>query len=378
MIRILSSLQLAILVGFAGGAFAPVDAAEGKSLINKDAYALAKLLKPARLSAKVGEGDFDAAQKQLIRILEALERGDRTSGPRPKDMLELAYDHFVEGMNPQWKLQAQSALLKTWEEAHSLGLFDVGSKFTTKITRGPDTGKECVFEYIAPPDQLPLFSNDYANVRVVAPSKQRVGTELSPYDLAAVQRLSRIGEEALGIRLEEKQDNKEAAKAARAPWEREMAAAGDAAEAAPKLIFSGGITASPSKSNGERYEATLEITNLSRHPTEVEVECWFLGITGEKRRRYRMGDASRTVPLRAGEVWRGEFFSNPVNKFRGTVAMLDGLNPKNKKDKKKIVVKGRGWVARVLHKGEVIAMAASTNDLLPYAGEEFEALKALP
>lgn len=117
-------------------------------------------------------------------------------------------------------LATSHAILRCWETARRLGLFDEEEKFRTTIQNGDEEGEEAVFEYIIPVDKVPELSTDPVNLRLVTPATRRtdengpLGDTAQRY-VAGVQSLSEevlYGvEDKLGYNAKEREEiwNKE-------------------------------------------------------------------------------------------------------------------------------------------------------------------------
>jgi hypothetical protein len=356
----------------------------GASSINRSAQSLAKLLKPSALSQKVGGSDFEAAKAQVIKIIRALEETKRGAGPAPDDLLETAWG-FRDDVGKVRRVVAQSALIRAWEEARVLGLFDEEGEFTGEITRGPDQGQKAVFEYIVPADRAPHFSRDYANIRIVAPSEaRREGGAITPGDEVALGQLTRIYEESEAKEAHDVLEKAaplneigETAREEREEFARELEVAGDAAKALPSVRVEGRVTATPSHLSGNRWRVSLDVSNLSRHPTEVEVEYFLFGITDEKRQHYLMATGKEKMQLRELQVAELDVFTKAENSYKGKAAELDKLG---KKDRKKAKVRYRGFAVRINHAEGVAGCFATDAHLLHYvAGDDEElSLESIP
>lgn len=138
--------------------------------IYPQAKKLAPQLRPQGLTARPDPNGLKKAQDQAIKILNAMEDNAATGGPDPRGLLTMAFE-FQPGVGPVHQTALAGTLMQMWTEARGLGLFDENHKFTPTITRGADTGKNVVFEYIVPLSVLPDFSRDIANLRLIAPSR---------------------------------------------------------------------------------------------------------------------------------------------------------------------------------------------------------------
>ena len=368
----------------------PLSEVEGAKTVafNARAAELAKLLKPPRLGSKVEEGDLEKASERLIAIIELFEASYRSNGPPPVDLIETAYDEFLT-LSARREMESRLVVLEAWQEAQGLGLFDDDWKFSREIKNGPDAGKDCVFEYLVPVEIVPRLSTDPMMLRIVPPSEQRKEGPLTMKEEYLLERLMTLSEQevvdakTVATRAKEEKTliaerRKKEAEAAKEIWERAVAESGESFKEEPNIILNGDKTGSPSHMNGERWRVTIEAINNTRHATEVDIEVYLIGISREERNSFLLAKREEQLQLRRGEVLKAEYFSNAEKTYRETVAKIDGLNLKNRKQAKLVQADYRGWVARVLHDGKLIAKAASNSSIIYYADDRFEELKALP
>jgi len=169
---------------------------------------------------------------------------------------------------------------------------------------------------------------------------------------------SKIGELAM--------DKEEAAARFRA----EALEAGDLFKQEPNLRLIGQRMSSPSKMNDNRYQVRFEVTNLSRHPTEVEIEGIIVGYTENENKLYELKKIRQALPLRRSEVESVAVWTDNVGSFAGALKKFD--------PKKSTAVIYRGYIVRAYFNGKVVAHAASDGRLARIAaGENTEAIPAI-
>lgn len=317
--------------------------------VNPAVKALMPLLTPAKASEEVKPGDFKAAQERMIRILEFLEKHEGASGKRVQDLLINAfYIYERDRFSGQRKMMTRGALLRNWEKARELGLFDKNGKFGRHISLGGEKGKIASFEYIVSAGKYPVFSTDLSNLRIVTPeTKRKKGAGPSAWDLAYRTQLENIEDEVLhGLPDELGRTSAENL----ALWKGEVEIAGDEFKKAPNFGLSGKVTATPSGKSGNRWRVTFQTTNISRHPTQVTAEYYIFGIAEKGGKLYLLQKKSEELKARSSERREVEVWTDPR------------IMPLNL----------RGWVIRILHNGKEIAWEASQpiiyEDYLPKIG----------
>ncbi|MCB1208141.1 MAG: hypothetical protein KDK97_02380 [Verrucomicrobiales bacterium] len=352
--------------------------------IYPQAKKLAPQLRPQGLTARPDPNGLKKAQDQAIKILNAMEDNAATGGPDPRGLLTMAFE-FQPGVGPVHQTALAGTLMQMWTEARGLGLFDENHKFTPTITRGADTGKNVVFEYIVPLSVLPDFSRDIANLRLIAPSRARTADDqITERDKAYQAQLNAIIQEtntraaqnaflngpktnALGQTQEQQLSI----------WNQEVKKAGEMANQMPMIKLTCRLREMATRSNGGKWAMGAELVNISRHPTEIKVEYVLFGITEEHRRHYVMGEGSQTVKMRSTQVenllmWTAK----NTGHFKPRADDLDGLGPKDPK-RKRTEVKYRGAIVRVVHATGEAALWTSDPTILEYA-QDPEKLKSLP
>lgn len=347
------------------------------------AKALASQLTPMGLTPKGDPGGLGRVGGQIGRILSTMQTSAATGGPSARDLVNQAYDMFRPDVGPAHRTAAVATLTAMWDEARALGAFDDNHQYTGKITRGPERGGQLAFEYIVPMTVAPAFSRDVVNVRLVSPSKKREeGTPLDARAQAYVNTLKAIEREVSGMKsLDRIEDGKPSNSLGQTKEEEAklfkeaMQKAGEAALELPKVSVNVRMLGTPANRTEYRWRLGAEVTNISQHPTEVEVECIIIGTTDKYRENYIMGEHRKKLQLRAVQVTDLEFFT-PLNegsyKGRG-----DDYEQLDKKERARSRAFYRGAIIRVHHAKGVAATAATDPSLLTML--EAEALmKAMP
>jgi hypothetical protein len=128
------------------------------------------------------------------------------------------------------------------------------------------------------------------------------------------------------------------------------------------------MLATPSNRNGDRWKIGAEVTNLSHHATEVEVECVIIGTTDKHRINYAMGEQKVKLRLRGGQPVDMEFLSTlREGDYNNRTAEFEKLD---KKERPRNRVFYRGTIFRVHHPKGVAGMAATDPSLLSLFDKE--------
>jgi hypothetical protein len=334
---------------------------------NRDAKAVADKLKPLGLAPKPDPNGLKLVGAQIAGALTELEKSTAKSGPGANNTLNIAYTNFRPEVGPEHRNKAVGALMDMWTEARGLGAFDESHQYTGKITRGPDAGKEVVLEYIVPMSLAPRFSKDVVNIRLVTPSKARPeNAPVTAREVSYQKALDAIAKEADGINALAAQTKKvvtdaagETKEQAQARWKEEMKADGAATEEKPDIVVKGSLISTPTKLNGNAWHVEADLTNLSNHATEVELETLVIGTTWKKHENYLMLDKKEKVQIRSGQNLKVPAVTLAETTYKARSDIYENL------DKKKEVphsnVKYRGTIWRVTHpKGEVGTFATDT------------------
>ncbi len=334
------------------------------------AKALAAQLVPQGLTPKADTGGLGKAGAQVARIISLMQQSEATGGPSAKDLVNTAYDMFRPDVGPAHRTAAAAALTAMWDEARVCGAFSADHKYTGKITHGPEAGQALEFEYIVPPEIAPEFSRDVANLRLVRPSRKRAaGAKLDVREEAYVATLKAISREAAGLKSVKSIEEGKPANSVGQTREEEaalfkeaMKKDGEKALELPEILLTCRMLATPSKRTGYKWNVGAEVTNLSQHATEVEIECIIIGTTDKHRINYIMGEQKMKLQLRSTEVRDLEFLT-PLNEggYNGRTADYEQLD---KKERGRNRVFYRGAIFRVNHAKGVAAKVATDPSLL--------------
>ncbi len=354
-----------------------------EAIIHPLAQKLIKQLKPQGLTKKADPQGLQKLEQQAIPILEALESSSRGNGPEPRGLLETAFD-FEPIVGHVQEAVIVSNLTRMWELAHQYGCFNEEGKFGKEITRGFHVGKKLTFAYLVPVSRSPEFSRDFSNLRlVVEGSLPPPEAPLDARQLAFAEQLDSIVSE---VEREKKQRAFEKGPKETPPpktnavgqtmeehlarWQTEADAAGPVAvQQLPELNLAGRLISSPSKGNGYKWGYSVELGNLSHHPTEVEVVFTMIGTTDFKRQHYVMAERRQKIKLRLSELATVEAWSQPEKTYKSKTADLDGLSKKDKR-RKGIEVQYRGTLVEVLHGGRRAAVWSSDPTIAQYLDKE--------
>lgn len=364
-----SSLLLLLLL--------PIGPAAGAdSRINRSAQDLAKHLAPTPPAAKANPGDVNGLRQRMITIIEKLEASSRGNGPGPESLLAKAYE-FRDDVAPIEQLLTTNAILNAWREAEARGLFNEIGKYYGTITKGRGTGGECTFELIVPAEAYPPASNQLANLRIVPAELRRTDpAKLNSREESYRGELQGLIAEKARSQEMHRQENPEPTNALGMTesevlkrWEREVAAAGEAAKDVPNIRLAGGVAGTPSHPTGQRWRVTVEVINSSPHPTEITLEVYLVGHTWKKRDYYLMAKTSQPLKLVSSESRTLEFFTKPEGSYKKPADDHDGLS---KAERGKSAVRYRGFVAVARHGEKVISFVGSDQRLAEFGNPESE------
>jgi hypothetical protein len=344
--------------------------------MNRSAQDLAQHLAPVPPAAQANPGDLNGLRQRMITIIEKLEASSRGNGPGPESLLSKAYE-FRDDIAPVERLLTSNAILNAWREAEGRGLFNEIGKYYGTITKGRGEGRECLFELIVPAEAYPPASNQLANVRLVpAESRRTDPAKLNSREQSYRGELEGLIAEKARSRVMQKQENPESTNAlgmtaeeVTKRWERDMAAAGDAAKETPNIRLGGRVTGTPSHTTGQRWRVTLEVTNTSSHPTEISLDTYLLGHTWKKRDYYLMVKTSRSLKLVANETRTLEFFTKPEGDYKKPADDHDGLS---KAERGESSVRYRGFVAVVRHGDKGISFTGTDQRLAEFGNPDSE------
>ncbi|MDF1753363.1 MAG: hypothetical protein P1U89_11345 [Verrucomicrobiales bacterium] len=337
----------------------------GAPPVNKAAEGLAKAIPVYKKG-----GSRQAAEKQMILLIHLLSASNRDSVSSNSALIKKAMD-FREDIGAQQRTTTVGAVLKAWETAYVYGAIN-NNHFTGRATKGRYRGETLIFENIVPQEMLPECEGYIGNLRVVPKSLARKsGDSIDRRDRAYAIGLRQVMHEAktraamleiekskvghLGLTESDYE----------ARWRAEVAETGDAYTQPPNLQLVGQRLSSPSKMNGNCYVLRVEVTNLSRHPTEVEIHSSIVGYTDNENKIYEMRKDSRTVKMRRSEVREYEVRTPNVSAFK---AALKGFDPKKSQ---KVIYRGYTVVAKF--GDEVIGSTGSDGRMMRVASGEYSA-----
>lgn len=325
--------------------------------INRDARAIgAKFPK-----YKPKKGNVGSASKEIRGVISAINKTGRNSSSSIRALLNKALD-FREDIGSIQKAASLAAILDAWETAADYGAFDRKGGISDRASRGRFEGEKLVWENIIPAKFAPEFAGFVGNVRLV-PVDQRRDAEkpLDVRELAFLNQLKRIGAEhvnqqkmlsPVGLSKAEEEER----------YRKQVKEAGDLVDRTPGILLEGQRLSSPSAINGHRHRLRFEVSNLSRHPTEIEVVSKIYGYTDNDNILYEMATDRRKLKMRRGAVEVFEVFSKSEGSYRG---MLKTLDPK-----KSTKVYYRGYTMVAKFRGEVVATHASDGRLIREVKEE--------
>jgi hypothetical protein len=354
------------------------------SRINQSAQELAKHLGPTPPAGAHRAEDLAALSKRMIIAIERMEASYRSNGPRPESLIEKAVE-FRQDMGDWERLMVANAVLSAWRDANGMGLFNKFGTFSDTVTKGRGVDDRCTFELIVPGERYPEGSNQLANVRLVRIEERRKkDAPETPAEMAFRGQLAKMIDEKKGRASLARIDTGPKTNAvgqtedqALALWEKDMETAGDLAQALPNIRLKGDVKASPSHMTQQRWRVGCEVTNLSKHPTEVTVEIWLIGVTDKKRDHYVMSRETQKVKLRSNESRIFDFFTKAESSYKGKADDHDELT---KAERAKSKVRFRGYVIQVSHEKGLAAFGGNDQMLTGYGDPEAEdsPLKRLP
>lgn len=380
---ILSAFFFVLSSGISGGA---AKKKKGPPDINESATRFSKAIPPFKKS-----GNKQTATKQMTELIHLLADTNRNNVSSNASLIRKAFD-FRDDIGAQQQIVTTGAILKAWETAYDLGALP-NKRFTGRITQGRYSGERLVFEHIVPQEVLPGCAGYIGNLRLVPASQVRkpsdsldsrdeayaVGLKQVMYEAETRAAMLDIGKSKVGHLGLTKDEYIER-------WQAEVDATGNAYQEVPNLQLVGQRQSAPAKINGNTYSLRVEVTNMSRHPTEVEIISTIVGYTDENNRIYEMKRDVRTFKMRRSEVREYEIRTPNISVFKEGVAKLDP-KPKPKggaKGRSKGKGKGkkgpakeanpvnyRGYTIVAKFKGEVIATLGSDGRMARVAAGEY-------
>ena len=133
-----------------------------KTTIDKRAEQLSKMLQPAKLSQGNG-ADLKGASERLTKILNFLNEADKSNGPSAEHLIAKAYS-FRDDLSICLRNATESNVIRQFQQAQMLGLFNKQGKLTMKVTKGRHAGADVRWQHIVPPQHAPNFTKSMANL----------------------------------------------------------------------------------------------------------------------------------------------------------------------------------------------------------------------
>jgi len=340
---------------------------------NQDAKAVADKLKPLGLPAKADPNGLKAVSAQIGVALTELEKKAATNAPGTSTLLKNAYEMFRPDVGPTHRTACISAMLAMWTEARGLGAFDDQHQYTGKITKGPDAGHDVVIEYIVPLEIAPRFSKDIANMRLTSPSRSRSGSSAPPTarEVSYKKGLDSIAEEqdsmaklAAQTKVIPTDAAGETKEQAMKKWKDEMTANGPAADELPSIVLKGLMISTPTKLNGNCWHVAADLTNLSPHATEVELQTLVIGTTWKHRENYLMLDKKEKVQIRSGQHVQVPAVTLAESVYKGRADIYEKLDKKKEIPRSNVSYRGVIW--KVTHAKGDVAVFATDDALLDF------------
>lgn len=328
--------------------------------VNHDAKELAKAI--PQYSPKVATKE---AVEQMKNVIQLLTKSNRDSVSSNSALIKKALD-FRPEIGAQQKSTTTGAILKAWEVAFDYGALGFDNSFTGTATKGRYKGERLVFENIVPGGKFPECAGYIGNLRLVpeSMSRNRQRTPANRMDEAYIIGLKQIVHEAknhadmlrpLSMSLEEYEKR----------WQAEAKATGEAYKFPPNLKLHGQRMSSPSVINDYKHILRVEITNTSRHPTEVVIESSIVGYTQNGNKTYEMRKDIRKIKLRRSEVHEYVIKTPSVDVFKEPLKKFD--------PKKSQRVSYRGYTIIAKFNGEVVATKGSDGRMDRVATGEYPA-----
>ncbi|MDF1816667.1 MAG: hypothetical protein P1V20_30975 [Verrucomicrobiales bacterium] len=315
----------------------------------------------------------NAAENQMRQLIHLLAKTNRDSVSSNSALIDKAMD-FRDDIGAQQKITTTGSILKAWEIAFDYGAIR-NNQFTGFVTRGRYEGEQLIFENIVPKDILPNCDSYIGNLRLVPKSQARKqSTPLDERDKAYATGLQQVMIEAKNhaemldrhvskvghLALSPKQHEER--------WLAEVAATGDLYKQLPNLQIVGQRMGTPSKANGFRNIVRVEVTNMSRHPTLIEIESTIVGYTENKNKIYEMRKDRRFLKLRRSEVHEFVIKTPNINVFK---PLLKKFDPGKSE---RVIYRGFTVVAK--YDGELVAATGSDGRMARVAtGEHAEPAK---
>ena len=356
-------MRQSAIVRWSMGIYAPVALAAASILtaappINQDAKAIARAFPNSPLEG----GNIEKAVAQMRKVLSELAKTNRQSRSSLRAVMTKAFD-FRDDIGPNQQLATMNAVLNAWETAYAYGAFDEEKRYTGHGTKGRYQGQELIFENIVPREVAPEFAGYIGNLRIVPVALARKkGDAPTSRELGYLEELRDLRKEYLTKQKLLAYENRKpipklalSAEEAEKRYQKEVEKAGELIHREPSLRILGQKMSSPSKMSRNRYQVRFEVTNISRHPTEVELECRIVGYTDNENLLYEMKSIKKTLKLRSSQVESFSLWTDNVKRFIGPLKKYD--------PEKSTKVYYRGYTIIARFKGKVIAAKGSDGRL---------------
>ena len=347
------------IIAFSAFLFLGVDISISAPPINRDAKAVGGAIPNCSMKG----GNVNQASAQMRKVLGALAKTNRNSRSSLEAVIMKGLD-FRKDIGPYQQITTTNAILNVWDTAYAWGAINEKKQFTGRATRGRYAGQNLVFENIVPAKSAPEFAGYIGNLRLVPAKAKRTdeSAELTIREAGFLNELRNVKREyetrSKMLKMENRPPipklaiNKEQEQA---KYQAEVEEAGDLVKQEPVIRLKGQRLSSPSKMNGNRYRVLFEATNLSRHPTEIELECKIVGYTDNENKLYLMKGMKKTLKLRRSEVGQYELWTDNVGRYAGALKKYDPL--------KSTKVYYRGYIVTARFNGKVISAVGSDGRL---------------
>lgn len=317
------------------------------------------------------QGNRATAEEQMKQLIHLIAKTNRDNLSSNSSLVRTAMD-FRKDIGEHQRTISMGAIVKAWDTAHAYGAISGGHHFYGQATKGRFAGEELVFENIVPPGKLPECKGYIGNLRLVPASQAwKQGTPIDKKDEAYANGLKQVIHEATNLaKMREIQKSKVGHLAlskeeVERRWQAQVAATGDAYKQPPNLRLHAQKMGTPSKLNGNRYKLRVEVTNISRHPTEVEIVSTIVGYSENDNKIYELRRDKRVLKLRRSQVDAYLIQTPNVNVFKKPLIKFD---PKRSQ---KVIYRGHTIVAKF--DGEVIGTLGSDARLAQVASGDYMA-----
>jgi|GEM_PF-5688753 len=235
----------------------------------------------------------NSIKKRFADIFDIMAQAEKHSAMGGEALLRQGIKLRNE-YGPMKRDTTAAVIIAGWNYAKASGAFNSNNQFTGRITRGIDVGQQLVFEAVVPASVAPEFSNEFANYRLVAPSRARSSdSPLSHRDAAYLKTLQAIASETAGSDHHQLHTTQ---------WEAQMTELGDQVNAIPKVRLSNRFKASPSGKNDYKWQVEVTVANATQIPTEITLECYIIGKLWKSKRACVLRKHSIPVKLKRSET----------------------------------------------------------------------------